>query len=290
MLKYIKLLRPRQITKNAFCLAGALFSGEFVHLKSDIAALKTLLAFCAASSAVYIFNDVLDRERDRLHPRKRYRPIASGAVSVPQAIVLGLLLVCVGISIAYTVGNAVMGCLIIYLVNNVFYSWRLKHVALFDVLCIAFGFVLRMLAGVYAVGDLPTTWITLCTFFLASFLGFSKRRAEFGQIVSTREEAQRPVLTHYTLRFLEYLVNSTADMTVICYSLFTVASNKNPSLVMTVPLVFFSVTHFKRLVLIMDKGEEPEKIVIRDPLLLASVVLWLATYIGIIYGNVRLFR
>ena len=181
-------------------------------------------------------------------------------------------------------------CMLLYMANNLAYSLMLKHMALMDVISIAIGFVLRLLAGVYAVNELPTSWITLCTFFLTVFLGFCKRRAELGGLVPAEENEQRPVLSQYTLQFLDYLVNSSAVMTVMCYALFTTTANKNPSLIITVPVVFFAVLHYKRVVMILHDGEEPERLVLRDIRLQLSIVIWFALYIAISLGNWHLFR
>jgi 4-hydroxybenzoate polyprenyltransferase len=278
------------MTKNAFCLAGVLFSGRFVSWESDLAALQTFAAFCAGSSAVYVFNDIFDRERDRKHPRKQLRPIASGAVSVPAAVMMAIALAALGFALAALLNLKVTLCLALYLVNNVLYSLGLKHLALFDVLSIAVGFVLRLVAGVYAINELPTDWIALCTFFLAVFLGFAKRRAELAGLLPDEEKLQRPVLSKYSVQFLDYLVNNSAVMVVVCYALFTATSNKNPTLVITVPIVFFAVMHYKRLVLLLRFGEEPEKIVLRDLRLQLSIIIWLITYFGVIYGDIHLFR
>ena len=290
MLAYLRLLRPRQMSKNAFCFAGVVFSGRFVYLESNIAAALTFAAFCACSSAVYILNDVIDQERDREHPRKRLRPIASGKVSVPVALLLGTILVVASFLLGALINWAVVVCLGLYLINNAAYSLGLKHVALIDVLSIALGFVLRLVAGAYAVGELPTTWFTLCTFFLSIFLGSAKRRAELAGIVPEKEKLQRPVLREYSVQYLDQLVNSSAAMAVMCYALFTVMSHKNPALIITVPIVFFAVMYYKRLVMVEKCGEEPERTVVGNRYLLASVILWLIAYFGIIYGDFHLFR
>lgn len=289
MIAHLHLLRPRQMTKNAFCFAGLLFSGRFVSFEATLAAITTFIAFCAVSSSVYIFNDILDRDRDRLHPKKRYRSLASKAVGVPVACLMAVTLAGIGLTFAYVVHITVLCCVVLYLANNVAYSLGLKHLSLFDVLCIAFGFVLRLLAGIYAVDDLPTTWVTLCTFFLSVFLGFSKRRAELVSLIP-EDEQQRPVLSKYTLQFLDYLVNSSAVMTVMCYALFTALPAKNPTLVITVPIVYFALMHYKRLVMIYQYGEEPERIVLKDLRLQICVLLWLTTYFGITYSDLHLFR
>jgi 4-hydroxybenzoate polyprenyltransferase len=271
-------------------LAGVLFSGRFTHTDAIAAALLTFFSFCAASSSVYILNDLLDRKRDRKHPKKRHRPLASGAVSVLPATTLGIIVAVAGLVGAFAVGNKVAVCLILYLINNAAYSLRLKHVVLCDVMGIAFGFVLRMLAGVYAVEVLPTTWITLCTFFLAVFLGSAKRLAELAELFNEEAKARRPVLTKYTVKFLDSLVSSAAIMTVICYSLFTTSSGKNASLVITVPIVFFAIMNYKQLVVISRAGQEPERILLNDTRTQASIMVWLATYFMTTLGGLELFR
>jgi 4-hydroxybenzoate polyprenyltransferase len=290
MFAYVRLLRPRQMTKNVFCFAGLIFSGRLLEPGAIPAACLAFAAFCLASSAVYIFNDCIDRERDRAHVRKRNRPIASGAVGVPGAVFLGCLLGGAAVVLAKLASTGTLICLVLYLVNNLAYSLILKHKALVDVISIAIGFVLRLLAGVYAIDDLPTTWITLCTFFLTVFLGFCKRRAELGGVVPESENEQRPVLSQYTIQFLDYLVNSSAVMTVMCYALFTTTAHKNPSLVITVPIVFFAVLHYKRIVMLLQDGEEPERVVLRDFRLQVSIALWFALYVAIALGNWNLFR
>jgi 4-hydroxybenzoate polyprenyltransferase len=290
MLAYVKLLRPQQWTKNGFCLAGVLFSGRFTDFEADLAAVGVFCVFCAASSAVYILNDLLDRERDRTHQTKRYRPLAAGTVSVFGAVGLGVCLTLAALAGSAHLGPAVFGCLVLYLANSLGYCLGLKHLALLDVLCIAVGIVLRLLAGVYAVDDLPTTWITLCTFFLAVFLGFAKRRAELAGLIEVEEQARRPVLSKYTVQYLDYLVNSSALMALMCYALFTTTSGKNPSLVVTVPIVFFAIMHYKRLVLLLNFGEEPDRILLRDRAIQISIGLWLLTYFVVMYGGGQLFR
>jgi 4-hydroxybenzoate polyprenyltransferase len=160
---------------------------------------------------------------------------------------------------------------------------------LFDVLSIAAGFVLRLVAGVYVVGELPTTWITLCAFFLALFLGFGKRRAELRSVVGP-DSRQRPVLAHYPTAYLDYLLDSSAVMAVMCYALFTTSAEKNPTLVVGVPIVFYAIMRYRRLVMRLDATEEPELLLLRDRPLQLSIVLWLVAYVVIQHGDVRFFR
>jgi 4-hydroxybenzoate polyprenyltransferase len=273
------------MVKNGFCLAGMVFSGQLMSLQAQLAAWTDFLVFCLASSAIYILNDVVDVERDRLHPRKRDRPIASGAVSVTGAVVFGSLLAIASLVVSSRLHAAVMFTVILYMTNNLVYSLRVKHLVLFDVLSIAIGFVLRLVSGVYAVNDIPTTWITLCTFFLAVFLGFGKRRGELASLADVNGDNRRPVLSGYTVPFLDQCVNMSAVLTVTCYALFTVASHKNPSLVITVPIVFFAIMHYQRLVMILEGGEQPEHIVLRDVRIQLSLAVWF-----LMYSMVELFK
>jgi 4-hydroxybenzoate polyprenyltransferase len=254
-----------------------------------MAAVGCFACFCAMSAAAYILNDVVDRDRDRQHPVKQARPIASGAVSIGAALAMCTALAVAALAGGFYLGWPVLGCLVLYLVNNIAYSSYLKHYALVDVLSIAIGFCLRLLAGVYVVGVLPTTWIFLCTFFLTVFLGFAKRRAELAGLDDGADTERRPVLSKYSVQLLDYMLNNAAVMAVMCYALFTSTSGKNPTLVVTVPIVFFAVMHYKRLVVLWNFGEEPDWILLKDVRIQLSIVLWILCYVVIIYGDLHLF-
>jgi 4-hydroxybenzoate polyprenyltransferase len=288
----LRLLRPRQVTKNMFCFAGALFGpGRLLDREAWQIDLATFAIFCFVSSAVYIFNDVVDRERDRRHPRKQHRPIASGEVGVAAALSMAVFLSLVSLISAFAINEPLFACAVLYLINNIAYTLKLKHLALFDVLCIAGGFIFRLLAGIYALGDLPTAWITLCTFFLSLFLGFCKRRSELSRLDPLAvDQEQRPVLSKYTVQLLDYLVNSSATMTILCYALFTTSTTKNPTLVVTVPIVVFAVMHYERLAMLWGVGEEPEQVVVRDARLLLAGLVWMASYLAITMSDIHLFR
>ncbi len=300
MLSVLKLLRPRQWTKNGLCFAGAIFSGNALNALAMVDAAVTAALFCLASSAVYVFNDILDRDRDRLHPRKRLRPIASRQVSVTLASwFVGLLLV-VTFTGAWTLDPIVFICIAAYVLLNLAYSLKLKQIPIVDVLGIAFGFVLRLLAGIYVIGETPTAWITLCTFFMALFLAVAKRRAELSSFNNGQRNAgkdasaarlaeQRPVFGGYTLSFLDTFLVSAANMTVVCYALFTVAGGGNPSLVATLPVVYYAILHYQRKVMVDDGGEEPESVLLKDPQVYLSIGVWLALYLAIDYSDVRIF-
>ncbi|MGQ9865960.1 MAG: decaprenyl-phosphate phosphoribosyltransferase [Pseudanabaenaceae cyanobacterium] len=288
MRAYWQLVRPHQWIKNTACLAGVVFGGRLGEPLALRQAALTFVAFSLAAAAVYVFNDIQDLPRDRLHPRKCRRPLASGTVTVAQARWLTLVLLAGAIALVWGLGPAAAGCAVCYLLLNLAYSLHLKHVVLVDVHCIALGFVLRLLAGIYAVGDRPTGWIVLCTFFLALFLGLAKRRGELAQNPTT--VAQRPVLTRYTLPFLDSALDNTAVMAVVSYALFSASPTKNPSLVLTVPIVYYAIAHYKFLVTVEAGGEDPDRIWWQDPRIRYSVLLWLISYTAIDYGNLQLFR
>ncbi len=290
MLKAItKLIRPHQWTKNGLCLAGVIFSGNFANKEALFAAFATAGVFSLGSSAVYIVNDILDRELDRKHPKKRTRPIASGEIGVLLASVLVLLLAAGAFVGAWFLHPNVFISLLLYVTNGMVYSTLLKHLALLDVLGIAVGFVLRLVGGIYAVGEVPTAWISLCTFFMAVFLGFAKRRAE----LSSRKDSgkhQRPVLSKYSVSYLDSLLNSAATLTIMSYALFTVAADKNHTLILTLPIVYYAILHYKSIVLVKMDGEEPDRILLKDRRVILSIALWLVTYIAVDYSDVHLFR
>lgn len=286
---WLALLRPKQWIKNAFCLAGLAFSGRYGEPASIGAALLCTTAFCVASSAVYILNDLRDREVDRLHPVKKDRPLASGAIRPRAAAALLLLLAVGGLSLAAVLPWPSAASLAAYALLQTVYSLGLKNHPLLDVVAIALGFVLRLLAGVYAVREIPTTWITLSTFFLAIFLGLCKRRAELA--AHPEAAAQRPALAPFNLASLDSLITASAAATTLFYSLFCVLSGKNPTLIATVPLVYYAISRYQTKVWNASiNAEEPETILLRDVALQVVLVLWLLLYFVITASDVHLFR
>ena len=306
----LKLLRPHQWAKNAFCFAGVVFGARLQEPHALLNALAVVACFCAASSAIYVFNDTRDRDRDRLHSKKKSRPIASGQVSVGLASITGLVLAFAAIGGALfldwwilshspkgggVTGGAVLPpwpttlCVGLYVFLNFCYTVELKHRPIIDVNCVAAGFVLRLLAGIWVQGDTPTVWIVLCTFTLALLLAIAKRRSELATFDPAHED-QRPVLLNYTLPFLDSLINSAATVTVVSYALFTTLSGKNSTLFVTVPIVYYAVMRYKLLTMVRGQAEEPEKIVLKDRGIQASIILWVLFYMTIVHADLRLFR
>lgn len=284
----LRALRPRQWIKNAACLAGLIFSMQLFSPPAQLNAVAAVLMFCAASSAVYLLNDLCDRKKDRLNPTKARRPIASG--DLPLALGVAGCIACVFASgvLALHLGTACLGITALYLLMNIAYSLNLKNAVLADVMIIALGFVLRVLAGVYAVHARPSTWIVLCMFFLALLLGFAKRRAELDHL-KERAAEHRPVLGKYSLPYLDTLLAIMCAMTIICYSIYTVESpHNNRTLIITIPPVVYGITRYMLLVLVRG-GQSPEEIITRDKGIIASVLLWVSLCVLVLYANVHLF-
>lgn len=288
MLAVLKSLRPRQWTKNVVLFAGLAFSGTATESASIVAALLAFAAFCLGSSAVYLVNDILDVERDRLHPVKRHRPIASGDMSVGLGWGLALVLAAVSLGIASQIGDALYA-LGGYFVLQALYTPWLKHVVLLDVFSIAAGFSLRVLAGVWAVDAPLSPWLVACTVQLALFLALCKRRAEAANLnpdaSPDASTGQRPILAEYAGQGTDMMVGVMAAATLVTYTLYTLLPAKvlsagnpdlvsragEPGMVFTLPFVFYGVLRYLHLVYGHGKGERPEKIATMDlPMMLAG--------------------
>ncbi len=286
---WVRLIRPTQWTKNLTCFAGLVFSGQLFRATSQREALAGFWAFCFMSSAVYVLNDIVDRKRDRLNPRTASRPLASGKMAVSSAAVLGAVLFVMASGLAWSLGTACVVSLGVYGMMNVLYSLWLKRVVIVDVMCIAIGFVIRVMFGVYAVEDLPTPWIVLCMFSLALLLGFAKRKAELVSQVNRPSSDARPVLRKYDSAYLDTLITMSATMSVLCYGLFTVASHRNPTLVVTIVPVIYCIMRYLIQTMIAGKGESPDRLLLSDKRLWCAGAIWIAMYCVIMYGNINLF-
>lgn len=281
--------RPHQWIKNLVCFAGLIFSGRLIEVVAIRSACLAFFSFSLAASGIYLINDVYDRRADRENPLKRRRPIASGLVPVSWALVVATALLCSALVSAGTLPRGGLAVLLAYITLGVAYSALLKRVVLLDVMVIAVGFVFRVLFGVYAVSVEPSPWIVLCMFFLALFLGFSKRRAEMVRVGDARVHL-RPVLHGYDVVYLNHLLSMTAVLAILSYALYTVLGRPgDSSLVVTVPLVVFGIFHYLHRVIIEGIGETPELHVVRDPITLLVTVLWLSLCLAILYGNLHLF-
>jgi decaprenyl-phosphate phosphoribosyltransferase len=264
-------LRPRQWTKNLLLFAGIVFAAELGDGGRWLQAVAAFVAYCAASSAAYLVNDVRDAAADRLHPVKRMRPVASGRVSPGVALCAAAGLALVAVAIAAVLGAATLACLLAFLALQGAYSLWLKSVELVDVLAIAVLFVLRAAAGAIAVDVRISPWLLVCTFLLALFLGLAKRRAELRLDVDAR-----PALAGYSADVLDRLLTIVALVTVVVYTAYTIVAYDSLLLVATVPLVGFGLVRYLRLLRAEGVGEEPEAVLVTDLPILVTVAVWAA--------------
>jgi 4-hydroxybenzoate polyprenyltransferase len=264
--------RPRQYTKNLLTLAGTIFAGDTWQLHVWPRALLVLLVYCAASSAAYIFNDLLDLAADRLHPVKRHRPIASGSLAIVTARSASISLAAVALAGAAALGARSLLYLVAFLAIQVGYSWRLKRVPLLDIALIAALFEIRAVAGAEAIHVPISGWLVACTPLLAAFLALGKRRAEL-KLVQGGTAPGRGVLRWYSAKLLDRLLRIAAAAAALAYGAYAVAG---PStwLVATVPLVLIGLGRYLVLLYRRGEGEEPENMLLTDPLLLATVAMW----------------
>ncbi len=289
---YVELLRIRQWIKNVAVLAALPFGWLEYQFACTADMALAFGAFCLASSAVYSFNDVLDRREDLLHPGKRNRPVARGAVSPPAAILFAAVLAAGAIALSFLVEDRrFTACVAGYLVLMLAYTLFLKHEPILDVIIIACGFVLRTVAGAIAVGVYISPWLVVCTFTLCLFLGFGKRRSEIYALNDADVAAQhRKTLTRYSADLLNQLLSTSAGVALVTFMLYimgtdslpgqTVVFDKKP-LLYTFPLVAYGLFRYAMLI---ESGEVtgPTDIILKDRILLAVVVLWMATSAAIV--------
>lgn len=262
------LLRPRQWVKNVFVFAPLIFAGEFLKLQSIEKVALAALIFCVASSATYILNDLTDIERDRRHPKKsKSRPLASGLVSIPQAITL-LLILYVALLATWFVMPAVLYVVLGYLLLNLAYTFVLKHQPVIDIFTIAIGFVLRVYAGAMALSVPVSSWMFVTTLCLALYLAAVKR----GQELASNGSDSREVLQHYTQALIDRYAEMAATGALLFYSLFVMTAR--PEMVMTIPLVLYGLYRYWFIVESKDCGESPTDALLGDWQLLLTVAIW----------------
>lgn len=282
----LRSLRPVQWVKNLIVFAGLIFARHFDNTDDILRAIGVFGVFCALASAIYLFNDIRDRESDRSHPQKRTRPIASGELAVGFAAVTAIVLSAIGLGSAWLLGKAVFVTVSAYVLLNISYSMGLKRIALVDVMIVAMGFVLRAVAGAEVIDVGISPWLVVCTLLLALFLGFGKRRWE---LVALGGEAtsHRAALSGYTTHLLDQLIAVTTASTVVAYSLYTLAPETQAKfgtdqLIWTLPFVLFGVFRYLWLIHGAQQGGNPTSALLRDWPIVVTALAWLVAVLWII--------
>jgi len=289
---FLENLRPRQWTKNLILFAGLIFAQKFTNPECVWRAFSGFSVFCLASGAVYIFNDIADVALDRVHPYKRFRPIASGRLPVKSAATLATIVLLVCLVVAWFLGPHFAAVTVAFFLWNGFYTRLLKKAVILDVVGIAFSFVLRAIASVAVLLPVaPNTtiskWLLLCTFFLSLFLGFCKRRNEMIQVQVNEGDSTRPALTAYSEPLLNVLIGFSFTITLLVYTLYTIWPRTvehfhTSNLVLTVPFVVYGLGRYLFLVYKEGRGGRPHEILLNDMALQAAISGWIITIIVII--------
>jgi 4-hydroxybenzoate polyprenyltransferase len=287
----IKLMRPTQWIKNGFVFMPLIFSSRLFHIEDVIKVFGMCFVFCLASSVTYILNDYFDREHDRVHPLKKNRPLASGAISPTAALIFMAFLIVALLALAAVLQTPVQGFAIVigYILLHLVYSYWLKDIVIVDVLSISAGFLLRVLGGAVVLGVGVSSWLILCTFSIALFLALGKRRHE---VVVLCDDAMchRPVLENYSVAFLDQLLQVTTTSTFLFYCLYSVRETipggtglEQERMMLTIPFVTYGIFRYLYLIYHREDGGSPTALLLTDPPLLICTILWLITCISLIY-------
>ena len=282
-------MRPSHWVKNLFLFAALIFSGRLLRLDDFLTTVIGFVLFSLASSAIYLINDITDLEKDRLHPAKAKRPIASGELTVKTAGVVAAVLLLLSLPGSFFMSSMFGVAAFFYVLINIAYSIFLKDIVILDVMSIAISFVLRVVAGAVLIGVPSSEWLILCTLLLSLFLGFSKRRHEL-VVLEGNADVHRAVLRHYSPNFLDQMTAIVTASTVMSYALYTISEetirkfNTN-ELIYTVPFVLYGIFRYLYLVHKREEGGNPTRILLTDPPLVFNVLAWVLLYIFIIYGR-----
>lgn len=274
---FLRLIRPRQWIKNVLLFAALIFSGQLFNPSSVWLSIMAFASFCMASSGIYCLNDVIDAEQDSLHPKKRQRPVASGLVSIFEALTVGTVLSGTGLLLGFTVAPLFGLVILSYLIINLFYCTWLKRIVLFDLMSIASGFVLRAAGGAVAINVVMSKWFLANVMLLSLFLAVAKRRHE----VTTVEQAarHRSVLTEYPVSLLDQLTAVLSGAVIVTYLLYVIESGRTSLFFLTSPLVIYGVFRYLYLIHRRAEGGSPDELLLSDWPLLITVILW-----GIVSG------
>ncbi|MEG8947028.1 decaprenyl-phosphate phosphoribosyltransferase [Rosettibacter firmus] len=283
---YLRLIRITNWLKNIFVFVPLVFSKHLFNLDYFYKAVIAFLIFSFASSLVYVFNDIVDVERDRVHPVKKNRPLAANLLSLQEAKIILIILSLLTITLCITIWNEFVYVVFIYILINIFYSLYLKNIVIVDVFCIAAGFMLRVIGGALIISVYISNWLILTTLFLSLFLAIMKRRLEF--ISYQKIEMQREVLNKYTLNFIDQMVSLTSAGVVISYALYTVASRTillfgTEKLIYTTIFVLFGIFRYMYIAFKENKGENVIEVLLIDKPMIFNLLLYIVTTLLIIY-------
>ena len=287
----LRLIRPKQWIKNMFVFIPMFFAGELFDLHSLCLCAVTFLAYSLMASSIYCYNDIVDADADRRHPVKCHRPVASGAVSVRLAYTLMALMAVLSVAVVLLLPPEVMAnvlaVVLFYYLLNLSYCSKLKQYAIVDVCIVAFGFVLRILAGGFACEVIPSNWLVIMTFLLTLFMSFAKRRDDVLRMNETGEPPRKNTV-RYNLTFINQAITITASVTLVCYIMYTVSPEvterfDTPYLYLTFVFVLLGLLRYIQIAVVDKKSGDPTKVILHDHFSQMIVVAWVLSFLLMIY-------
>ncbi len=286
MKRYLKLIRFEQYIKNTFVFAPLFFAGELTNFNFVIKTLVCFISFCLASSSIYIINDYFDINEDKQHPIKSKRPLASGAISIKKAFILLLILLALSIVFAFSINIKVFIIIVCYIILNVLYSIKLKHIPLLDINIIATGFVLRILAGASTTSIEPSIWIIIETYLLALFLALSKRRIDF--ILHADGLKVRKNIDGYNLQFIDITLGILSAIIIICYIFYCISDEvqqhyNSKLLFVSIIFVLNGLIRYLKLAIVDKTTHSPTTIVLKDTFIQIVIIGWIAFLSFLLY-------
>jgi 4-hydroxybenzoate polyprenyltransferase len=281
-------LRPKQWVKNLLVIAPLFFSKKMMDVSVIARVILAFILFCMFSSSIYLLNDLLDRDKDRRHPKKSKRPVARGLVSFKECLLTSFLLLVLTVAISLFLGESFLFIGLAYWSINLLYSVYLKQLVIIDVMCIAIGFVLRVMAGGIAVGVPASHWMLTTIIFLSLFLAFTKRRGELALFLKAEDGVSRPVLKNYNMQILDQFLVITATASIMSYALFTLSDYATvrfgtKNLVFTIPFVIFGIFRYFYLIHFSRDNENPIEVAFSDLSMVINILLWVIASVFIIY-------
>jgi len=270
----IKSMRPKQWVKNCFVFAGLIFSKSFFQLELILRTIYCFAFFSMVSGVVYIINDIIDADKDALHPVKCKRPIAAGRLGSSQALVFSLILLVASLTMALIFDIKLFIILLVYFLLILSYSLALKNIVILDVIVLSAGFVLRTVAGATVIDVWISPWLILCTTLLALFLALNKRKSEL-HVMADKAGEHRKNLEQYTPGLIDNMLSVITSTTVMSYSLYTFSTGKSGYMMLTIPFVLYGIFRYQYLVSSKDMGGSPEVTLFKDKPLLINIVLWI---------------
>ncbi|OGO81143.1 MAG: phosphoribose diphosphate--decaprenyl-phosphate phosphoribosyltransferase [Clostridiales bacterium GWC2_40_7] len=274
-------MRPRQWTKNGFVFAGLIFSKSFFNVDAILRVILAFFLFSLVSGALYIINDVIDREKDLHHPVKCKRPIASGRIHIAGAMITALLIIVVSLSASFYLDVKLFSILLAYSVLVFAYSIKLKNIVILDVIILSMGFVLRTAGGAVVIGVWISPWLILCTTLLALFLALIKRKNEL-RVLADGAANHRKILQEYSPELIDRMLSVVTSTTLMSYSLYTFSAGKSSYMMLTIPFVLYGIFRYQYLTSARDMGGSPELVLLQDKPLLIDIVLWAAACVVIV--------